>query len=218
LSPCLSIEIAGSKRVAMINKVKKRIFFVDNEPSVRRAVGRTLKQLGSKVNCFANAADCLEQLRLQSCDLLITDVKMPGMDGIELVCRAKRLVPWLPVLVVTGYGDIPLAVRAIKVGAVNFIEKPLERHSFLAAVESALEQNSPYDGLLGKAISKAEKKVLRLLLDGRSNKEIAHTLHRSIRTVEVHRRNIMRKLNVDSVAGLVKRAAKMGLVNLKTEQ
>lgn len=197
----------------MTNKGKKQVFFVDDEPSVCRAASKTLKRFGSEVSCFDNAADCLEQLRLQSCDLLITDVKMPGMDGIELVCKAKRLIPWLPVLVVTGYGDIPLAVRAIKAGATNFIEKPLETRSFLGAVELTLERHSYFDRLLGKTISKAEKKVLRLLLDGKSNKEIAHTLHRSIRTVEVHRRNIMRKLDVDNLVALVKRVAAMGLFN-----
>ena len=202
----------------MTNYAKQHVFFVDDEPKVRKVVGRTLEQLGSKVSCFASAADCLEQLRVQSCDLLITDVKMRGMDGIELVCKAKRLVPWLPILVVTGYADIPLAVRAIRTGALNFIEKPLERSSFLATVEAALKQNSMDNRFLGKAVSKAEKKVLRLLLDGKSNKEIAYILHRSIRTIEDHRLHIMRKLDVDNLVDLVKRAAAMGLVNLKAEQ
>ena len=202
----------------MTNYAKQHVFFVDDEPKVRKVVGRTLEQLGSKVSCFASAADCLEQLRSQTCDLLITDVKMPEMDGIELVCRAKRVVPWLPILVVTGYADIPLAVRAIKVGALDFIEKPLERRSFLATVELMLKQSSSDDHLLGKAVSKAEKKVLRLLLDGKSNKEIAYILHRSIRTIEDHRLHIMRKLDVDNLVDLVKRAAAMGLVNLKAEQ
>ena len=202
----------------MTNYAEQHVFFVDDEPKVRKVVGRTLEQLGSKVSCFASAADCLEQLRSQTCDLLITDVKMPEMDGIELVCRAKRVVPWLPILVVTGYADIPLAVRAIKAGALDFIEKPLERRSFLATVELMLKQSSSDDHLLGKAVSKAEKKVLRLLLDGKSNKEIAYILHRSIRTIEDHHLHIMRKLGVDNLVDLVKRAAAMGLVDIKAKQ
>ena len=202
----------------MTNIAKQHVFFVDDKPKVRKMVCRTLEQANLKVSCFTRAIECLKQLRCQTCDLLITDVKMPEMDGIELVCRAKRVVPWLPILVVTGYADIPLAVRAIKAGALDFIEKPLEGSSFLATVEAALKQNSMDNRFLGKAVSKAEKKVLRLLLDGKSNKEIAYILHRSIRTIEDHRLHIMRKLDVDNLVDLVKRAAAMGLVNLKAEQ
>ena len=191
---------------------KKSIFVVDDEPKICKVVARTLEQLGTQVSCFASASDCLEQLRLQECDLLITDVKMPGMDGIELVRRAKRIAPWLPILVITGYGDVPMAVRVVKAGAVDFIEKPFQRQSFLASVQSALKQNDPENLLRGKSLTKKEMVILRLILLGRSNKEIAFILHRSIRTIEDHRRKIMRKLDVDNVVDLVKSAAAMGLV------
>lgn len=190
---------------------KQHIFFVDDELAVRRSVSRTLERSGCKVSCFANAADCLEQLRMQSCDLLITDVKMPGMDGIELVRRAKRIVPWLLILVITGYGDIPMAVEAVKAGAMEFIEKPLQKKSFLASVQTALKQQELGNLLKGKSLTKKELAILRLILQGRNNKEMAQILHRSIRTVEDHRRHIMRKLDVDNVVNLVKRAAVMGL-------
>ncbi|MBA7674526.1 Response regulator protein TmoT [subsurface metagenome] len=198
----------------MINSTEQHIFFVDDEPKVRKAVGRTLEQLGSKVSCFACAADCLEQLRSQTCDLLITDVKMPEMDGIELLAEARRIVPWLQVLVITGYGDIPMAVKAVKAGALDFIEKPLDRQGFLSTVESALKRNAWADPLLGKLLSRTEMKVLRFILKGKSNKEIARSLHRSIRTIEDHRSNIFRKFGVDNLIDLFKRAAEMGLVDL----
>lgn len=191
---------------------EQHIFFVDDEPAVRKSVAQTLERLGCQISCFADAEGCLEQLQVCSCNLLITDVKMPGMDGLELVRQAKRIVPWLPILVITGYGDIPMAVRAVKAGAVDFIEKPLHRQSFLAVVQSVLKQNDIYNLLKGRHLTERETAVLRLILRGRSNKEIADTLHRSIRTIEDHRRHIMRKLDVDNVVDLVKRAAVMGLV------
>jgi FixJ family two-component response regulator len=170
-----------------------------------------LRRSGYKVKCFANADNCLQRLQIRSCDLLITDVKMPGIDGIELVHRAKRIAPWMPILVITGYGDIQMAVRAVKAGALEFIEKPFQRHSFLTAVQAAIKQQDIANHLKGKRLTKKELAVLRLILKGSSNKEMAEILNRSIRTVEDHRRHIMRKLDVDRVVDLVKRAAFMGL-------
>jgi FixJ family two-component response regulator len=187
------------------------IFFVDDEPAVCRSVSQTLRRCGYKVNCFPNADQCLQRLQIQSCDLLITDVRMPGTDGIELVRKAKCVAPWLPILVITGYGDIPMAMRAVKAGAMEFIEKPLQKQSFLEAVQAAIKQQDLSNLLKGKSLTEKEVAVLRLILQGNSNKEIAQILHRSIRTIEDHRRHIMRKLNVDSVVDLVKRAAVMGL-------
>ena len=198
----------------MINSTEQHIFFVDDESKVCKAVSRTLEQLGSKVSCFACAADCLEQLRSQTCDLLITDVKMPEMDGIELLAEAKRTVPWLQVLVITGYGDIPMAVRALKAGASNFIEKPLDRQSFLSVVEFLLKRNAWADPLLGKLLTKTERIVLRFILKGKSNKEIAYLRNRSIRTIEDQRSHIFHKFGVDNLVDLTKRAAEMGLVDL----
>ena len=196
----------------MTNSTEQHIFFVDDEPKVRKAVGKTLEQLGSKVSCFACAADCLEQLHSEMCDLLITDVKMPEMDGIELLIEAKRIIPSLSVLVITGYGDIPMAIRALKAGASDFIEKPLDRQSFLLAVESILKRTTLAESVVGKLLTKTEMKVLRLILD--SNKKIARLLHRSVRTIEDHRSHIFRKFGVDNLVDLVKRAAEMGLVDL----
>ncbi|MBN2181269.1 MAG: response regulator transcription factor [Sedimentisphaerales bacterium] len=196
----------------------RNIFFVDDEPKVREVVGETLEQLGSKVRCFAKASECLEQIETQRCDLLITDVKMPEMNGIELLIKAKRIAPWLPVLIVTGYGDIPTAVTAVKAGAVDFIEKPLETETFLRKVKSLLKHNSVLNFIKDNPLTRSEIKILRLVIEGKSSKEIANILHRSIRTVEVHRSGIMHKLGVDNLVDLVKRAAAMGLIDLLDEQ
>jgi two-component system response regulator FixJ len=197
----------------MTDTSKHHIFFVDDEPRVRELVGGTLEQAGFRVSCFASAADCLEQLRADKCDLLVTDVKLPGMSGIELLTEVKRFTPSLPVLVVTGYGDIPMAVRVMKAGAADFIEKPLERQVLLSAVEFALKQIAPTDPLLRKGLTRAEMRVLYMILDGKTNKETANLLHRSVSTVEVHRKHIMRKLGVDNIVDLVKQATALGLVS-----
>jgi two-component system, LuxR family, response regulator FixJ len=196
----------------MRNTSVKNVFFVDDEPKVRHAVAIILKRLPCQVSCFANGPDCLKALCLQDCDLLITDVNMPGMDGLELLNEAKRLRPLLPVLVVTGYGDIPLAVRAMKTGALDFIEKPLKFNTFIPFVESALKQGSRVDPLVGQKLTRMEMKILQLIIDEKTNKEIAHLLHRGLRTIESHRNRLMRKLHVHNVAGLIKRTADLGLV------
>ncbi len=194
---------------------EQHIFFVDDEPAVQKSVAKTLRWLRCKVTCFSNAGECLERLRTDGCDLLITDVKMPGMDGMELVRRARAVDSWLPVLVITGYGDIPMAVKAVKAGATDFIEKPLQRESFLAAAQTALRQNSLRNFLQGKSLTKREQVVLRLILQGRNNREIAEMLHRSLRTIEDHRQHIMRKLKVDNIVELVKQAVVTGITKAK---
>ncbi len=143
---------------------------------------------------------------------------MPEMDGIELLAKAKRLAPWMPILVITGFGDIPTAVTVIKAGAVDFIEKPLDKKSFLWKVKSILQQSTSDDSYRGKPLTESEMIVLKLIINGKSNKEIAYLLHRSIRTIEVHRSHLMRKLDVDNIVDLVKRAAMMGLVELPAKQ
>ncbi len=198
----------------MKRKAKQHIFFVDDEPTLRKVVRRTLQRIGLKVSCFGSAGDCLKKLRSVKCDLLITDVKMPKMDGIELLTEAKRIVPWLHVLVITGYGDIPMAVRAIKAGATNFIEKPLDRQGFLSTVEHILKQDVSANPHLGKPLTKTEVKILRFILEGKSSREIANLQNRAKRTIDFHRWKIYRKLGVDNLLGLLKRSAEMGLVQL----
>ena len=187
------------------------VFVIDDDPEVRSAVVDALKDLGCKVSCFANAVDCLEQLPKENCNLLITDVKMPGMNGLTLLSKVKRVAPWISVMLITGYGNVPMSVRALKLGAIDFIEKPLERKIFLHKVKTILKQVDFADIPIGQALTKIEKKILKLILDGEGNKQMAHKLQRALRTVERHRSNIMHKFGVDNVVGLVKKA---GLINL----
>jgi FixJ family two-component response regulator len=136
---------------------------------------------------------------------------MPGMDGLTLLRSVKRVAPWVSVMVITGFGDIPMSVRALKLGAVDFVEKPLEREIFLHKVKTILRQDDFIDSPAGQALTKTEKKVLKLILEGRRNKEIAYKLQRALRTVERHRSNIMHKLGVDNIVDLVKKAIVINL-------
>jgi len=187
------------------------VFFVDDDAGIRKLISEELKGIDCNANCFSNGADCLEQLGKQNCNLLITDVKMPGMDGLTLLTRAKRAAPWVPVIVITGFGDIPMSVKALKLGAVDFIEKPLDRKSFLHKVKTILKQDDFVDTPVGQILTKTEKKVLKLILKGKGNKEMAYILGRAMRTVERHRSDIMHKFGVDNIVDLVKKAA---LINL----
>ncbi|MBN2316567.1 MAG: response regulator transcription factor [Sedimentisphaerales bacterium] len=199
-------------------KTKKHVFIVDDEPVVRKAIGKTLERLSVEVRCFASGVDCLEQLRHSKCNLLITDVKMPGMDGLELLAEAKRIAPYLKFLVITGYGDIPMAVKATRMGALDFIEKPLGAERLLNAAESALAYPNPSDSLTGRSLTKTEMMILDLILEGKTNREIAEIVSRSIKTVEVHRSHIMRKFGVGNAIDLMKRAIELGLIDFSSNE
>jgi len=187
------------------------VVFVDDEPRVCSVVAKTLERVDLNVRCFQNARDCLSYLADGPCDLLITDVRMPEKDGVDLLCDVKERLPWLPVLLVTGYGDVPLAVRAMKAGAADFVEKPLDRDRFLQAVQSLLVKHRSQAALHKYELTRTEMKVLSLVLDGKNNREIGTVLHRSPRTIEVHRCHVMRKLDATNVIELLRRAADMGL-------
>ena len=197
---------------------EQSVFVVDDEPRVCEVICETLEQSGIRVSCFSNAVECIEQLRHQKCHLLITDLRMPLMDGVELVTNARVIAPWLPVLMITGYGDIPTAVKALKAGVVDFIEKPLAKEEFTGQVKSLLAESARGDESLGTPLTRRETRVMKLIIDGNSNKEIANLLHRSVRTVEVHRSRVMDKLGVTNLIDLVKRTATMGLVDLPSER
>jgi len=195
-----------------MNNNDQHIFFVDDELKVRQVVAETLGQLSVRVTCFPCASDCIEQLGSQKCDLLITDLKLPEMDGIDLMRHVQRMAPYVPVLIVTGYGDIPTAVEAIKAGAADFIEKPLDKQSFVRKVMSLLPENGNHRHT-GKPLTQSEQKVLQLVLDGKSNSEIASLLNRSPRTIEAHRSHIMHKFGAGNLVDLVKQVTARGLTD-----
>ena len=202
----------------MADHAKQCVFFVDDDLKICETASETLIDAGFEVSHFIHAADCLAQLRSRTCDLLVTDLKMPEMDGIELMVAAKRIAPRVPVLIVTAYGDILTAVTAIKEGAADFIEKPLARASFVDKVNSILKSSRSPHSYPVKGLTRREMRVLQLVLDGRTNREIAFLLKRSKRTIEVHRANLMKKLAADNLVELVERVVEMGLFKAPTKQ
>jgi len=195
----------------METDTQEHVFFVDDEPKVCRVVRKMLEGAGMHVTCFNSADECLSHLDDERCGLLITDVRMPGRDGIELLIAVKEVQPWLPVIVVTGFGDVPMAVKALKAGATGFIEKPLARDILLKTVRATARKSTAQSALLDHSLTKTEMKVPFHILEGKNNREVANALNRSPRTVEVHRRHVMQKLNADNVVELLRRAADLRL-------
>lgn len=194
----------------MKTRTSKRVCLVDDEADVRYAVNMILSSQGYSVHSFAGGQECLAHLEQQTCDLLITDIRMPGMDGMTLLSLVRQRRPELPVILVTGVGDIPMAVRAMKMGASDFLEKPLRRDELLCKVQmltnSDPRQSNPapvmHRGIFVD-LTDSEWEVMRLILQGKTSKQIADLLGRSVRTVEVHRAHIMKKYQANSIVELL---------------
>jgi FixJ family two-component response regulator len=187
----------------------QKVFFVDDEAAMRRTMAETLSRLGYEVTCFENAKNCLAEVARTGCNLLISDVKMREMDGLELLRKMRVIAPWTPVILVTGYGNIQMAVYATKMGAADFIEKPFSRSALVEKVEATLSHNEFNSQTSGIKLTKTEEKVLKLIMDGRSNKEIALKLRCALRTVEFHHTNIYRKFGVHNPVDLTRKAMAM---------
>jgi two-component system, LuxR family, response regulator FixJ len=192
--------------------VEQTIFIVDDDDAVRRALSFALQAEGFRVESFGSARVFLDNdLPRRGC--LITDVRMPGMDGLELQREVKARHLPLSVIVMTGHGDVPIAVQAMMAGAVDFLEKPFEHEILVASIRRALELNLTKSNFIEEArkaretvdlLTDREQSVLNILVRGQPNKIIAHELGISIRTVEVHRSNIMKKTRARSLSDLVR--------------
>ncbi len=188
------------------------VFVVDDDPDVRDSLRSLLEAAGFAVKDFGSAKAFLaESGSTGGC--LIADIRMPEMDGLELQEEIVRRGSGLPVVIITGHGDVPLAVRAMKAGAVDFIEKPFDDELLLASVRRALEIGKATRSRAAEAaaaermlalLTPREKSVLEQLVVGRSNKVAAYELGISPRTVEIHRAHIMDKMNARSLSDLVR--------------
>ena len=190
---------------------KLKILVVDDNEEFCLNISDILELQDYETATAQDGFKALEQVREGDFDLVLMDVRMPDMDGLTLLSRVKQIAPWVPVMIITGYGDIPMCVKALKMGAVDFVEKPFEREIFLHKVKAILKRDDFVDLPVGEPLTKTEKKVLKLILDGEGNKQIAHTLKRALRSVERHRSSIMHKFRVNNVVDLVKKTA---LINL----
>lgn len=191
------------------------VHVIDDGTDVRQSLAFLLTAAGFTVRVHESAVAFLQILPEVREDCVITDIRMPQMNGLELQRRLGELKAGLPVIVMTGHGDVPLAVEAMKAGAVDFIEKPFDDEVLLSAVRAALtkqaresERDARTLEIQGriKRLSEREREVLQRLVAGKANKVIAYELGISPRTVEVYRANVMTKMQADSLSELVRMA------------
>ena len=198
------------------------VHVVDDDEAMRDSMAFLLRAENFQVQTYADAADFLTALPQIKVGCVVTDVRMPGMSGIELLQRLRELKVSLPVIVVSGHGDVPLAVEAMKTGALDFIEKPFDDDVFLRAVRTALgaqavdsqrqAQKATINSRL-ESLSNREREVLEGLVAGHPNKTIAYDLGISPRTVEIYRANVMEKMRAKSLSELVRMALVGGLLD-----
>jgi two-component system, LuxR family, response regulator FixJ len=197
------------------------VYVIDDDDAVRHSLEFLLKTAGIEVRGFESAKTFLEVLPRIKTGCIITDVRMPEITGIDLLRRVKESSLDIPVIVITGHGEISLAVEAMKIGAVDFLEKPFDDDLLLASVRSAL--NKEADAAKHKAevadiddklaaLSNRERQVLEGLVAGKANKVIAFDLGISPRTVEIYRANLMTKMAANSLSDLVRMAITAGIL------
>jgi len=194
-----------------MNPEEVYVFVVDSDPAMRAALERTLKDAGIHASVFSGAQDCLAALSEQPCDVILTDLRLDGRNDLSLAREVRRRFPWLHIIIVTAYGDVPLAVAAMKAGATDFLEKPVDREELLSAIREAGKDGTGSVPFPREALSEAEAQVLRLLLNGHTSREIGVALNRSTRTIEVHRHCLMRKFGVRNAAQLARKASALWL-------
>ncbi|MCL2523956.1 MAG: response regulator [Betaproteobacteria bacterium] len=189
------------------------VYIVDDDAAVRDALALLLRSAGLSVATFPSARDFLARVTPRDSGCLLLDIRMPGMSGIDLQVEMHKRHIELPVIFLTGLGDVPLVVKAMKAGAADFIQKPLEGHRLVAAVTQALQEDARRPRAEGQAgdhspddrlasLSRREQQVLQEMLRGRQSREIAETLCISIKTIEFHRANIREKLGATNMADL----------------
>jgi FixJ family two-component response regulator len=196
------------------------VFVVDDDPSVRRSLGRLLKSAGHRIELCASAGEFLQRERLVGTGCLVLDVQLPGLDGLELQQVLNSTDCPLPIIFITGHGDIPMSVRAMKAGAVDFLAKPFVADALLHAVAQALEKSERTSREQAElkqiqqrlaTLTPREHQVLQGVIAGKLNKQIANDLGTVEKTVKVHRGRVMGKMRVLSVAELVRQAEKAGI-------
>ena len=201
---------------------KGNVYVIDDDEAMRDSLHFLLDSSGYQVKLFDTATSFLEALPKLEFGCVVSDVRMPGIDGIELLKRMKTANSMFPILIMTGHGDVPLAVEAMKLGAVDFLEKPFEDDRLTAMIETAIRQVEP--AVKNEAVahdiarriatlSPRERQVMNGLIAGLSNKLIAREYDISPRTIEVYRANVMTKMQAGSLSELVRLAMRAGLLN-----
>jgi FixJ family two-component response regulator len=196
------------------------VFVVDNDPAVRRVIKRLLESVGLRVELFASAEEFRRSERPNTPSCLVLDIRLPGISGLDFQRELVESNVPIPIIFITAHGDIPMAVRAMKAGAVEFLTKPFRHQDLLDAIQQALggdrtrrAKEGEIAALLERfeSLTSGERKVLPLVVSGRPNKQIAGEIGTSEATVKVHRSQLMKKMGADSLPELVRMAEKIGI-------
>ncbi len=197
------------------------VHVIDDDAALRDSLAFLLIAADFEVRSFESAQAFLQELSGIQTGCILTDVRMPGVDGIELLRLLQEMGKGLPVIVMTGHGDVPLAVKAMRLGAADFVEKPFEDEVLIDSIRSALTANTPIaapesgvpDEISTRlaTLSRRERQVLGGLIEGHTNKEIARQFDLSPRTVEVYRAKLMTKMQANNISELVRFAVRAGV-------
>jgi FixJ family two-component response regulator len=204
-----------------MNGAGAAVFLIDDDKSVRRALSRLIESAGYSVKAFGSAREFLEKSpHAGGPGCLVLDVRMPGLNGLELQQKLRADNTVLPIIFITGHGDIPMSVRAMKAGAVDFLPKPVQSADLLRSIRQALAraareraEQAEIEAIRNCAddLTPREREVMALVVRGQMNKQIAFKLGTVEKTVKVHRARVMQKMRVGSLAELVRVAEKIGI-------
>ena len=196
-----------------VKDAQPTVYVVDDDDGMRRALDSLLSTVGYRTEVFSRPTEFLSRFKPDAQGCLVLDIRMPEMSGLEVQQQLNRMGSVLPVIFITGHGDVPMAVQAMKEGAFEFIQKPFRDQELLDRINHALKQDAEYRSTAARrsevqqrlaSLTPRERQVMDLIVDGSANKVIAIDLGLSERTVEIHRAKVMDKMGARSVAHLVK--------------
>jgi FixJ family two-component response regulator len=202
------------------------VFVVDDDPSVRRAIQRLVESVGLQVELFGSAQEFLRSERPDAPSCLVLDIRLPGISGLDFQRQLAEANIHIPIVFITAHGDIPMTVRAMKAGAVEFLTKPFHDQDLLDAIQLAIERDSArrkHESEIAllrehyESLTPREREVLPLVVSGLLNKQIAANIGASEATVKVHRSQLMRKMGAESLADLVRMTEKLGIPAAKPD-